>query len=96
MPGSVAEAVTPEVSVIVTSRERREALLATLRALAVQTVPPGTYEVLVVDDGSSDGTYDAARAIELPCALRVCSGTSASAASRPGATPRSRRPAAAC
>jgi GT2 family glycosyltransferase len=71
MPGSVAEAVTPEVSVIVTSRERREALLATLRALAVQTVPPGTYEVLVVDDGSSDGTYDAARAIELPCALRV-------------------------
>ena len=38
MDGSALKRLTPEVSVIITSRERREALLATLRALVVQTV----------------------------------------------------------
>jgi GT2 family glycosyltransferase len=61
----------PEASVIVSSRDRREALLATLRALATQSVPADAYEVLVVDDGSADGTYDAARALPVPYALRV-------------------------
>lgn len=56
---------------IVTSRERREALVATLRALATQTVPASSYEVIVTDDGSTDGTFDAARALDVPYALRV-------------------------
>ena len=74
MPGSHAEAsagAAPEVSVIVTSRERRDALLDTLRALAVQTLPGTAYEVLVVDDGSSDGTFEAASALQVPYDLRV-------------------------
>ncbi len=66
MPGSDA----PDVSVIVTTRERREALLATLDALATQTVPPSSYEVLVVDDGATDGTFAALERLRPPYALR--------------------------
>jgi GT2 family glycosyltransferase len=69
MPSSAERA--PETSVIVTSRERRDALVATLQALATQTVPPSSYEVIVTDDGSTDGTFDAARALAVPYALRV-------------------------
>jgi GT2 family glycosyltransferase len=67
MPASDA----PDVSVIVTSRERCQALLATLEALATQTVAPGTYEVLVVDDGATDGTFEAVSSFRPPYALRV-------------------------
>lgn len=62
---------TPEVSVIVTSRERRAALLETLDALREQTLAPSAYEVIVVDDGATDGTYDAVSALRTPYALRV-------------------------
>lgn len=67
MPGSDA----PDVSVIVTSRQRREALLATLEALATQTVPPSSYEVLVVDDGATDGTLAALTRLSPPYVLRA-------------------------
>lgn len=67
----MAPSEAPDVSVIVTSRERREALVATLEALATQTVAPSVYEVVVVDDGSTDGSFDAARALETPYALRL-------------------------
>lgn len=74
MPGSRADAAsgaTPEASVVVTSRERRQALLATLHALAAQTMAPHAYEVLVVDDGSTDGSFEAVRALSVPYGLRA-------------------------
>ncbi|MDQ2054557.1 glycosyltransferase [Halobellus sp. H-GB7] len=49
---------TPPVSVVVTVRNDREHLRACLDALAELAYP--TYEVVVVDDGSTDGTPDAA------------------------------------
>jgi GT2 family glycosyltransferase len=67
----MAASEAPDVSVIVTSRERREALLATLQALATQTVAPSLYEAVVVDDGSTDGSADAVAALRTPYALRV-------------------------
>ncbi|WP_232701938.1 mycofactocin biosynthesis glycosyltransferase MftF [Halobacterium wangiae] len=48
----------PPVSVVVTVRDDREQLLACLDALAALDYPD--YEVVVVDDGSTDGTREAA------------------------------------
>ncbi len=45
-------------SVIITTYNRRQALEATLEALADQTVPPEDYEIVVVDDGCSDATWE--------------------------------------
>jgi GT2 family glycosyltransferase len=44
------------VSVIIPARDAAPSLEATLTALAHQTAPAGSYEVIVVDDGSRDGT----------------------------------------
>jgi GT2 family glycosyltransferase len=43
---------SPSVSVIIPTRNRRESLVRCLDALAAQTLPPGRFEVVVVDDGS--------------------------------------------
>jgi len=45
--------------------------LESLWALGRQTFSPDRYEIIVVDDGSTDDTFDAATAEILPCALKV-------------------------
>ncbi|MFC6083114.1 glycosyltransferase [Sphaerisporangium aureirubrum] len=51
----------PRCSVVVPTYNRSRLLRLTLNSLARQTLPPGSFEVLVVDDGSSDDTADVAR-----------------------------------
>ncbi len=46
---------TPVVSVIIPTYNRKESLLRTLDSLARQTYPADRMEVIVVDDGSTDG-----------------------------------------
>jgi glycosyltransferase involved in cell wall biosynthesis len=46
----------PLLSVIIPTHNRKNALRRTLGSLARQTFSPEAYEVLVVDDGSTDGT----------------------------------------
>lgn len=46
----------PAASIIIPTRNRDRVLGRTLDALARQTVPAGTFEVVVVDNGSSDDT----------------------------------------
>ena len=52
--------VTPKISVVIPTYNRAALLPQTLRCLFGQTLPAD--EIIVVDDGSSDGTEDAARA----------------------------------
>ena len=46
----------PFVSVVVPVLDSVNGIALTLEALLDQTYPLGTYEILVVDDGSTDGT----------------------------------------
>ncbi len=62
--------VQPHVSVITPTYNRRASLLTTLRALAQQTVAPSSFEVLVISDGSTDGTTEACADLSVPYALR--------------------------
>jgi glycosyltransferase involved in cell wall biosynthesis len=70
-----AQAASPKLqaSVIIPTYNRRESLLAVLRALARQTVPADQFEVLVIADGCTDGTAEVCRdlALEVPYALRL-------------------------
>jgi GT2 family glycosyltransferase len=57
-------------SVIIGTFNRCDALEQTLAALAQQDVPHAEYEVLVIDDGSSDGTPELLSRMRPPYALR--------------------------
>lgn len=60
----------PEVSVIIPTYNNRHALIRTLRALFAQQSDPDRYEVIVIDDGSTDGTPSAVDALDPPVRLR--------------------------
>ena len=63
----------PQVSVLIPTHQRREALQAALASLARQSAPAGTYEVIVCVDGSTDGTEEMLAAFEGPFELRSVS-----------------------
>ncbi|MEH1123260.1 glycosyltransferase family 2 protein [Micromonospora sp. CPCC 206061] len=50
--------VEPAVSIVIPTYNACDELRHTLRALVRQTLRPDSYEVLVVDDGSSDPTHE--------------------------------------
>jgi len=58
-------------SVVISTYNRAGALSTTLEALARQDIPPDEYEVLVVDDGSTDSTSDTLAAADVPYSLRT-------------------------
>ncbi len=49
---------TPKISVVIATYNRKESLLQTLGALQRQTLSAHLFEVIVVNDGSSDGTEE--------------------------------------
>lgn len=60
----------PELSVIIATHNRRERLLRCIDSLMAQEVDRGSFEVVVADDGSSDGTAEAVEQLQAPFRLR--------------------------
>jgi peptidoglycan/xylan/chitin deacetylase (PgdA/CDA1 family) len=61
----------PELSVVVTTHNRRELLRGLLDSLALQTAPLESWEVVAVVDGSSDGTAEMLASLSTPYRLTV-------------------------
>ncbi len=64
-------AATIQLSILIATHNRRERLQRCLEALAAQSQDPATFEVLIADDGSSDGSAEMVEGLEMPYALRV-------------------------
>lgn len=60
----------PGISVVIPTYNRREQLRRTLDSLVAQRFPAAGFEVVVADDGSSDGTGDMVRSFEDRLAVR--------------------------
>ncbi len=77
-------AAAPDISVLIPTFNRRDIVLQCLDALGAQDIPPGRMEVIIVDDGSSDGTAPAieatARRLALPVICLVQANAGANAA----------------
>lgn len=67
----------PRYSVIVPAYQAAETLPACLTALAAQTVSRDEYEVIVVDDGSADGTGNLAQAAGFSAVTQAHAGAAA-------------------
>jgi len=63
--------VAPDVSIVVPTYNRRASVERLLSALGEQTHPADRFEVLVIDDGSTDGTPDQLRRLTPKYALRI-------------------------
>jgi glycosyltransferase involved in cell wall biosynthesis len=61
---------TGQLSIVIPSHNRRRLLRRCLDSLRAQTADPRSFEVIVADDGSSDGTAAMIAAFEAPFALR--------------------------
>lgn len=66
-----------QLSVVIPTYNRKASLLRLLSSLSSQTLAPDQFEVIVVDDGSTDGTREALASLDTPFALRVLSQANA-------------------
>jgi GT2 family glycosyltransferase len=58
--------MTPVISVVIPTFNRRETLARVLPELARQTLPAGQYELLLCDSGSTDGTNELVAELAIP------------------------------
>ncbi len=64
----------PAVSVVIAARNEAPVIAACIASLRAQDVPPGTLEILVVDDASTDATVAVATALGARCLKLARSG----------------------
>ena len=67
----VVESADPPLSVTIASYNRRERLAEVLEALGDQSYPSDRYDVVLVLDGSTDGSAEMARGLDIPYRMRV-------------------------
>ena len=60
-----------EISVVIPTFNRRKIVVRTVEALLTQNLRSAAYEVIVVVDGSTDGTAGALRSMQPSCRFRV-------------------------
>jgi peptidoglycan/xylan/chitin deacetylase (PgdA/CDA1 family)/glycosyltransferase involved in cell wall biosynthesis len=60
-----------KLSVLIATYNRRATLVRTLPTLFDQDFPADQYEVIVIVDGSTDGTTEFLRSLKAPCAMQV-------------------------
>jgi len=60
-----------KLSIVIPTFERRHLLERTLRSVLAQDVAPEDYEVVVVVDGSTDGTAQYLRTLHPECSLKI-------------------------
>ncbi|HEY2334103.1 MAG TPA: glycosyltransferase [Solirubrobacterales bacterium] len=83
----------PDASVLIPTHNRRDLLLRLLDSLAKQTHDPGSFEVVIADDGSTDDTAEALKRLETPLQARVLTlGSVGQSAARNAAIEASRAP----
>lgn len=54
-----------KASIVIPTYNRKEIFEKCLQAITAQTLPPSQYEVIVIDDGSTDGTGDMIQSLDL-------------------------------
>jgi glycosyltransferase involved in cell wall biosynthesis/peptidoglycan/xylan/chitin deacetylase (PgdA/CDA1 family) len=81
---------SPRFSVVIPTYQRRELVVASVQALARQTFE-GAFEIVVVVDGSTDGSADALRALDVPVPVMVLEQPNSGAATARNAGARAAR-----
>lgn len=71
MTETTGNTTAPAVSVIVPTWNRRELLRHTIESFHTQTAPVETFEVIIVDDGSTDGTEAMVREMQQHAPFRL-------------------------
>ncbi len=70
----------PLISVVMPTYNRADAIGLTLQHLAKQTLSPDLFEVIIIDDGSTDNTSEVVAVQELPFDIRYYPGPNRGAA----------------
>ncbi len=63
--------LTPQLSIIIPTYNRKDILLRTLKGYELQTARGEILEILVIDDGSTDGTGEAVEGFSATSSLKV-------------------------
>jgi peptidoglycan/xylan/chitin deacetylase (PgdA/CDA1 family)/GT2 family glycosyltransferase len=86
----VSVAAGPRFTVVIPTYQRRASVVSAVQALARQQAAP-PFEIVVVVDGSSDGTAEALRALGAPVTMRVLEQANAGASAARNAGARAAR-----
>jgi glycosyltransferase involved in cell wall biosynthesis/peptidoglycan/xylan/chitin deacetylase (PgdA/CDA1 family) len=74
-PGDHLSKTLPQLSVVMATYNRRHILPRAIDSIFKQDLPPTEYELIVVVDGSNDGTTEYLKSLLPPCPLQIIEQT---------------------